>query len=117
MPLRAILTSGTVADCPVAPNLLKKLTADYLLADRGYASNSIIKQAEEQGMQPVIPPRKHRKHYRKFDSDLYKNRHVVECVFAKIKQWRGIATRFAKRASSFLASIQIRFIAIWAEIL
>lgn len=117
MPLRAILTSGTVADCTVAPDLLKELTADYLLADRGYDSDSIIKQAEEQGMQPVIPPRKHRKHYRKFDSALYKNRHIVENVFAKIKQWRGIATLFAKRASSFLASIQIRFIAIWAEIL
>ena len=67
-------------------------------------------------MTPVIPPRRSRLCSRDYDSYLYKLRHLVENTFLKLKQWRGIATRYAKRTDSFLAAVQIRCIAIWAKI-
>ncbi len=72
----------------------------------------IIIKAADQGMTPVIPPRKNRKHLREYDEYLYKLRHLVENAFLLLKRWRGIATRYAKNASSF-AAVQIRCIAIW----
>lgn len=67
-------------------------------------------------MQAVIPPKKNRKVKREYDKDLYKIRHLVENAFLHLKRWRGIATRYAKNAASFLAAIQIRCIMLWAQI-
>jgi transposase len=64
----------------------------------------------------VIPPKKNRKELRDFDRHIYKQRHLVENAFLKIKQWRGIATRYAKSASSFVAAVQIRCLALWLQI-
>ena len=87
-----------------------------MLADRGYDSDAIAAQAKEQGMEPVIPPRKHRKVQREYDKYLYKLRHLVENAFLHLKRWRGIATRYAKKVSSFLALVQIRCITLWLAI-
>ncbi|MCW1887877.1 IS5/IS1182 family transposase, partial [Luteolibacter flavescens] len=64
-----------------------------------------------------IPPRSHRKEQRAYDRHLYKIRHLVENAFLKLKQWRGISTRYAKKASSYLAAVQLRCALMWAEIL
>ena len=64
MPVRMILTEGTVADCTQAHSLIADIPAEYLLADRGYDTNGIVAEAEGQGMEPVIPPRSHRKEQR-----------------------------------------------------
>jgi transposase len=117
MPIRAIITQGTTADCTQALDLIKDIPAENLLADRGYDSNMIVDQAIAQGMQPVIPPKKNRKQQREYDKHLYKIRHLVENAFLHLKRWRGIATRYAKNSKSFLAAIQVRCIALWAEIL
>lgn len=117
LPIRVVITEGTTADCTQAGYLIAGLTAEQLLADKGYDSDAIIEQAESQGMQVVIPPRKNRKTKRAYDKDLYKLRHLVENAFLHLKRWRGIATRYAKNAASFLAAVHIRCIAIWAEIL
>ena len=116
MPVRAVITQGTTADCTEAIGLIAGISAESLLADRGYDSNNIIEYAISQGMQVVIPPKKNRKHQREYDSHLYKIRHLVENAFLHLKRWRGIATRYAKNSSSFLADIQIRCIALWAQI-
>jgi len=87
-----------------------------LLADRGYDSNAIIDQAINQGMNVVIPPKKNRKIQREYDKDLYKVRHLVENAFLHLKRWRGIATRYAKNTTSFLAAVHIRCIALWVNI-
>lgn len=68
-------------------------------------------------MEAVIPPRSNRKDQRGYDQYLYKLRHLVENAFLKLKQWRGISTRYAKRASSYLAAVQFRCALIWAQIL
>lgn len=72
MPLRAIITQGTTADCTQAIDLIKGISAQYLLVACGYDSNNIICYAKTQGMSPVIPPRKSRKEQREYDKELYK---------------------------------------------
>lgn len=113
MPLRVIITSGTVADCTQAIPLIEGLDAEHLLADKGYDSNSIIDYAQVNGINPVIPPKKNRKTQRSCDYYLYRLRHLVENAFLHLKRWRGIATRYAKNTSSFLSAVHIRCIAIW----
>ena len=96
--------------------MIEGIEAEYLLADRGYDSDAIIERAVAQGMVAVIPPRKNRTVQRPYDEDLYKLRHLVENAFLHLKRWRGIATRYAKNTASFLAAVQIRCIALWANI-
>jgi transposase len=95
---------------------MEGIAAEHLLADRGYDTNAILQQAAKQGMKPVIPPKKNRKIQREYDRYLYKLRHLVENAFLHLKRWRGIATRYAKNTASFLAAVQIRCIALWANI-
>jgi transposase len=117
MPLRAIITAGTTADCTKACALIDGIVAEYLLGDRGYDTDEIIDKAIAAQMEPVIPPKKNRKKQRDYDKHIYKIRHLVENAFLYLKQWRGIATRYAKNTPSFLAAVQIRCIALWAKIL
>lgn len=117
MPLRVIITKGSQSDCKEAIHLIEGITAENLLADRGYDTNKIISYAVNAGMNVVIPPKKSRIEQREYDKYLYKIRHLVENAFLWLKRWRGIATRYAKNTSSFLASVQIRCIAIWLSVL
>ena len=116
MPIRILATVATRADCSLAHELIEGLNAEHLIADKGYDSDAIVALAEQQGMRTVIPPRKNRTVQRDYDRHLYKQRHLVENAFLHIKQWRGIATRYAKRLSSFLAAAQIRCLVLWLRI-
>lgn len=116
MPVRVLITPGTTADCSQAGDLIAGIAADHLLADRGYDTNAVLEQAARQGMNPVIPPKKNRLVQRDYDKYLYKLRHLVENAVLHLKRWRGLATRYAKRASSFLAAMQIRCLILWANI-
>jgi transposase len=116
MPVRAIITQGTAADCTQAIALINGIEAEYLLADRGYDTNAILEQSRRQGMNPVIPSKKNRREPREYDKYLYKVRHLVENAFLHLKRWRGIATRYAKNTGSFLAAIHVRCISLWAAI-
>ena len=116
MPVRMLVTEGTTADSTQASVLIDGLTAQHLLADRGYDTDNIINQAIAQGMKPVIPPKKNRKVQRAYDKERYRLRHLVENAFLHLKRWRGIATRYAKNATSFLAAVHIRCISLWAAI-
>ena len=68
-------------------------------------------------MEAVIPPKKNRKEAREYREDIYEFRHIVENTFMRMKEWRGIATRYAKKASSYVAAVQIRCIVMWLQIL
>ncbi|WP_425306196.1 IS5 family transposase [Candidatus Protochlamydia amoebophila] len=116
LPIRVMITEGTIADCTQARNLIVGLTAEWLMTDKGYDSDAIVEQAISQGMQVVIPPPKSCITGRECDKDLYKLRHLVENAFLHLKRWGGIATRYAKNSASFLAAVYIRCIAIWAEV-
>ena len=97
--------------------MIDGFAAEYLLADRGYDTNEIVESALQAGMKVVIPPKRNRKHQREYDKYLYKIRHLVENAFLHLKRWRGIATHYAKTTASFMAAIQIRCIALWANVL
>lgn len=116
MPIRVLVTAGPVADCTQACSLIEGLAAEHLIADKGYDSDAIVAQAARQGMQAQIPPRKNRKEPRAWDKYLYKLRHLVENAIRHLKEWRGIATRYAKRAASFLAAVHIRCLMLWVKI-
>lgn len=116
MPVRMHITQGTTADFTQAECLVEGINAQYLLADRDYDSDAIVVQAQSQGMEAVIPPRKNRKQLRHYNKAIYRLRHLVENAFRHLKRWRGIATRYAKNANSFLAVVHIRCIALWAQI-
>ena len=116
MPVRVLITKGSTADCTQAPELIEGITAEYLLADKGYDTDAILEQAQDQGMKPVIPPKKNRKVMREYDKELYKARHLVENAFLHLKGWRGIATRYARNTASFLAAVHIRCLALWSNI-
>ena len=81
MPLRMLVTLGTVVDCSQAATLIEGLDALYLLADKGYDSDTVVTQAEESGMNAVIPPRRNRKQPRNYDKALYRHRHLVDKAF------------------------------------
>jgi len=95
--------------------LIEGIDAEALLADRGYDTDCMIATAMSMEMQVVIPPKKNRKFQRHYDKDLYKLRHLVENAFLALKQWRGIATRYAKNTESFLAAVQIHSFLRWAK--
>jgi transposase len=115
-PVRVLITAGTTADCTQACELIEGFDAGNLIGDKAYDSDKVIELAQDAGMQVVIPPKKNRKVQRDYDTYLYRLRHLVENAILKLKQWRGIATRYAKNTASFLAAVQIRCIAIWAKI-
>jgi transposase len=97
--------------------LIEEFSPQYVLADKGYDSQSIVDYIEEQGAKAVIPSRKSRKISRSYDKHLYKIRHLIENAFLRLKEWRSVATRYAKMSSSFLAIVQIRCMFCWLNIL
>tara|TARA_R110000782_G_scaffold1725_16_gene6827 strand:- start:16136 stop:16438 length:303 start_codon:yes stop_codon:yes gene_type:complete len=63
--------------------------------------------------EPVIPPRRHRKHQHRYDRIAYKQRWGIEGFFAKLKEWRRIATRYDKLAANFLGFLKLASIMLW----
>ena len=85
------------------PSLLQHLHA--LLADKAYdAQARVIDPLEQAEGTGVIPPKANRLQPRPYDKPLYTARHLIENFFAKLKQYRALATRYDKRAVSFLAA-------------
>ena len=117
MPVRMRVTTGAVADGSQALELIEGIEAEHLLADKGYDSDAVVLEVSKRGMNPVIPPRRSRKEQREYDTYLYRLRHLVENGFCELKEWRGIAMRYAKKVSSYLANCQNRAIAIWAKVI
>ena len=65
------------------------------------------------GKTAVIPPKANRRDPRCYDKELYKARHLIENFFAKLKQYRAIATRYDKRAVHFLGAIHLAAAVVW----
>jgi len=107
-PVRLLLTEGQQSDHKGAATLLPELpTATELLGDKGYDSDAYRATLIERGITPCIPPRAKRKNPATYCKTLYRQRHKVENMFAKLKDWRRIAMRFDRCAHTFLSAIQI----------
>lgn len=81
--------------------------ASHLIADRGYDSDWFREELEARGIEPCIPSSRSRKVPYAYDTTLYRQRHKVENLFAKLKDWRRIATRYDRCAHTFFSAICI----------
>jgi transposase len=109
------LTPGQEHDLEGADALMDQLTqADAVLADKAYdADQRVREKLAEKGCQAIIPPKRNRLNPADYDKDLYKARHLIENFFAKLKQYRAIATRYDKTARNFLGAIYMAASVIW----
>ena len=90
------------------------MAANLLIADRAFDADSrVLDRLAAAGKSAVIPPRPNRVTPREFDRELYKERHLIENFFCKLKQFPAIATRYDKTARNFLAAIHLAAATIW----
>ena len=111
--MRIELTGGNVHDIVPANGLITGLYAAQTIADRAYDADYFLDLAREQGSQIVVPPKSNRLIQREFDRHIYKERHLVECFFAKIKAFRRISMRYEKLAVNFRAMVLIASCMVW----
>lgn len=110
------LTAGQTSDHIGAKVLYPALpdeTKATMIADKGYDSDEYRAALKAKGMTVCIPPRKGRNAPASYCKTQYKQRHKVENMFGKLKDWRRIATRYDRRADVFMAAITIAAIVIW----
>ena len=113
-PIRMFLSAGQTSDYIGAAALVRSLPkAGALLADRGYDANWFRNALTDMGIQPCIPSRKNRKVAIEHDADLYKKRHRIENTFARIKDWRRVATRYDRCADLFLSACALAAIVMF----
>ena len=94
--------------------LLASAHDQAVLADKAYdAQERLIDPLINRGCQIVIAPKSNRKASRQYDSFIYKARHLIENFFAKLKQYRAIATRYDKTARNFLGAIHLAAAVVW----
>jgi transposase len=109
-----LLSAGQAHDLVGADALLPQMTAELLIADRAFDADArVLEPLAAAGKSAVIPPRPNRLAPRDFDPELYKERHLIENFFCKLKQFRAIATRYDKTARNFLAALHLAAAIIW----
>lgn len=109
-----MLTAGQAHDLVGADALLPQMAADRLIADKAYDADArVLEPLADAAKAAVIPPRSNRLAPHDFDRELYKERHLIENFFCKLKQLRAIATRYDKTARNFLAAIHLTAAIIW----
>ena len=106
-PLRVILTVGQRADCTQAESLVADYEPGAVLADRGYDTDAFVDLLGGRQIEVVIPAKKNRLQQRLIDKNLYKDRNKVERFFNKLKQYRRVATRYDKTATSFAGFVYL----------
>lgn len=95
--------------------MLERIEPQALIADKGYDSDALIEALDDRGITPVIPSKANRKQPRKTDFALYRERNLVERFFCTLKNYRAIATRYDKLASTFLAGVLLVCVVIWLK--
>jgi transposase len=107
-PVRFRLTAGQKGDAPQAAGLIEGLSAEVVMADTAYDADHLRQAIAAKGALAVIPnnPSRALKH-------LYAQRHLVECCFSKLKQFRRVATRFEKTARNYQAVVSLAAIILW----
>ena len=108
-PIDFEITGGEVHDAKAASKIIHKIgQAENFIGDKGYDSEEIREEARSKKMNPVIPRKSNsKKPNPEFDSYLYKMRHLVENLFARLKHYRSIATRFEKLARNFKSMLYL----------
>ena len=135
-PLSILLTPGQAGDNPQLLNVLDAIAVhpggpgrprkrpDMLIADKGYAHDPTRRALRRRGVRHTIPERRDQIDRRAakgsgggrppaFDPQVYRQRNVVERCFNRLKHWRDLATRYAKRASIYRSSLLLIAAVIW----
>jgi len=108
------VTPGQTHELVGAAELLRRIpTPQRLIADRAYDATKLRRWLAERGCEAVIPPNPTRRHPAAYDLDAYKNRNLIERMFCRLKDFRRIATRYDKRADTFLSAVLIAATLIW----
>lgn len=115
LPIEFMITGGEVHDCKVAPEFIAQLPfANYTIADKGYDKEVLRDLIKEKGSIPMIPRKSNSKTGNNdMDWGLYKCRHLVENVFARIKHFRAIATRYDKLKRNYESMVALACGFMW----
>ncbi len=105
--VRFVILPGQAHDLAGVPELLGDLSFGALIGDRAFDAGWLIEEIEDSGAMAVIPPRRNRTILRHHDREMYKWRHQIGNFFARIKEFRAIATRYDKTDESFAAAIHL----------
>jgi transposase len=113
-PVRMELTAGQAADAPIAQRLLCDIPpGSIVLADKAYDTDAIRSLVKQRKCRANIPIKVNRKQSFSFSRWVYRQRNLVERFFNRIKNMRGIATRYDRRADNYLAALKIVAARIW----
>ena len=117
-PIAVELTAGQAHDSKMAlPMLSVMREGTIILGDKAYDTNALRAEAEEKGAWANIPAKSNRKESFSFSGWVYRQRNLVERFFNKLKQYRGISTRYEKNPANFLAAVKIIATRIWIKTL
>ena len=119
-PLDFIISDGVTHDVKIAPDLIEKVDLNetkLLNADRGYISEKMSEYLSQQGIHPNIPNKRNSlSGNAHMDWHIYKARHVVENMFATLKHFRGLATRFDKLKNSYISNVALACAYVWLKL-
>lgn len=108
--IQFLLKPGNVAEVKELPTLLAGIPSQEiteLLGDKAYDSNAVRDLLASLDIIATIPSRANRKEPIRFDAGSYQGRHLVENAFSDLKQFRGIACRYAKLADSYAGMVNL----------
>ncbi|WP_408906185.1 IS5 family transposase [Roseomonas marmotae] len=105
-PLIMLLSEGQMSDHKGAALMLGALPpARILIGDKGYDSDRFRQALAARGIEPCIPSRRGRKQRIPHDRMLYRQRHRIENMSGRLKDWRRIAMRYDRCAHAFMSAI------------
>ena len=105
--VRFVLLPGQRHDMVGVAPLIRDLHFDALLADKAFDADWLRAELSQRGSAAVIPRKANRRQQIDHDKEIYKWRHLIENYFAKIKEFRGIATRYDKTDTSYAANLNL----------
>jgi transposase len=109
-----LLSPGNVNDIALAPPLIAAAgPITHLIADKAYDANSLRQLLSAQGATAVIPSTMSRRQPISYDKITYRQRNLIERMFARLKDSRRVATRYDKLARNFLAGVLIAATVTW----
>ena len=80
---------------------------DWLLGDRGYDADRLRQALKNKGIHACIPGRKQRKKAVKYVKRRYKRRNRIEIMFGRLKDWRGVTTRYDRCPAALMSAIAL----------
>lgn len=113
LPVRFILTAGQKGDTPQAAALIEGLPARVVMADTAYDAGHLRNAIADKAAIAFIPNNPSRATKYPLDKHLYAQRHLVECCFSRLKQFRRVATRFEKTARNYLSVLHLAATILW----